>query len=134
MTNNNILDRIAQARNRSEYLALASSETLDLVAGAKSAAPIDVASSVAQSLFCASRIVIKSKGQPGSRMVNRTYDLRDANQAYDALETWGVRSRSNGAWMMCGLDRDAYYQMAIADKEQNISRHVTSFLQLVRKN
>lgn len=131
---NKIYDTIQAARsNPSELLALASSETLDLVAGHYRVSAQYAAPKTAQRLFNAKKIAIKSVGQPGSRSITKVYDLTNCSQAYDALETWGVRSRSNAAWLMCEGDANRYYEMATADGEENITRHVTSFLQLIRK-
>ena len=129
-----IFDTIQAARgNKSILLSLASSETLDLVAAHYDVSPQSAAPKTAQRLFAAEKIAIKSKGQPGSRTITREYDLTNDWQACQALQAWGVRSRSNAAWMMSGQDQNAYYAAAMANPE-TITRHVTTSLQLIRRN
>ena len=129
-----IFDTIQAARgNRSILLSLASSETLDLVAAHYDLSPQYAASKTAQRLFDAQKIAIKSTGQRGCRAITREYDLRNDVQACQALEDWGVQSRSNGAWMMSGEDMDKYMNLAY-HLPLAITRHVTTRLQLIRRN
>ena len=131
MTHNNILSHIAQARgNRKALLALASSDTLDLVSAAKDVTPIYAAKFVAQRLFDAPAITIKWKGQPGSRMFKRRYDLTDANQAYDALDRWGIRSEALHMWQQAG-SHEAFVEAAAAHPTMN-QNNITTELKLTR--
>ena len=131
MTNNGILNLIAAARgNRSELLALASSDNLDLVAYAKGVTPIYAAKFVAQRLFDAPTITIKWKGQPGSRTSKRCYDLTDANQAYDALAIWGIRSEALQMWQQAG-SHEAFVQAATSDPTIN-QNNITTELKIQR--
>ena len=90
---NDIITQIHAARgNRKALLALASSETCDQVAYERGVSPIYAATHVAQRLFDASEVTIRWKAHKNTPMRKRRYDLTDANQAYDALEMWGMRS------------------------------------------
>ena len=130
---NNIFNTIQAARgNRSKLLLLASSETLDLVAAHFNVSSQYAAPKTAQRLFDATRIAIKSNGQPGARAIMREYDLTNQMDACEALQDWGVQWRSYVAWMMGGEDQDAY--IAYAHKNPTtITRWVTSKLQLIRR-
>ena len=123
----------AREEGPSSMLSLASSDTLDAVAAFYNVSPQSAAPKTAQMLFSAKKIAIKSKGQPGSRAITREYDLTNQMQACQALQTWGVQARSNAAWMMTGQDQNAYYTAAMANPE-TITRHVTTSLQLIRRN
>jgi hypothetical protein len=99
----NIITQIADARgNRPALLALASSDTLDAVAGAKDVTPIYAAKFVAQRLFDAPAITMEWKGQPGSRTRKQRYDLTNSDQAYRALEIYGWRSEALAHWQATG--------------------------------
>lgn len=88
-----IISQIHAARgNRQALLALASSETCDEVAHAKGVSPQYAATFVAQRLFDAPAVTIRWKAHKNTPMRKKRYDLTDANQAYDALEMWGMRS------------------------------------------
>ena len=131
---NSIFDTIQAARyNKSILLSLASSETLDLVAAHYDVSPQSAAPKTAQRLFAAEKIAIKSKGQPGARAITREYDLTNQMQACQALQAWGVQSRSHAAWMMTGEDMDTY-STAVKASPETITRHVTTSLQLIRRN
>lgn len=129
MTHNNIISQIADARgNRPALLALASSDTLDLVAGAKDVTPIYAAKFVAQRLFDAHAITIKWKGQPGSRSRKQRYDLTNSDQAFRALEIYGWRSEALAHWLATG-NMDAFVTQLPQDMNQN---HVTTELKITR--
>jgi len=130
-----IISTIQAARgNRSALLALASSETLDLVAAAYNVSPQHAAPKVAQRLFDAKSVTIKGSSQTYSKGFSKRYDLTDENQACRALQTWGVRSLSNRVWHQVGKDIDAYYAAFEADKTGLLSRHNTVELKLIRHN
>jgi hypothetical protein len=130
---NDIISAIHSARgNRLALLALASSETLDLVAGVYSVSPQYAAPRVAQRLFDAESVTIKGSTQTYGKRFSKRYDLTDENQACQALEVWGVRSFSNQVWHQVGKDIDAYYVAFEADKTNLLSRHTTTSLQLIR--
>ena len=131
MTDNSILTLIANARgNRSELLALASSDNLDLVAYAKDVTPIYAAKFVAQRLFDAPAITMEWKGQPGSRTSKRRYDLTDPNQAYDALDRWGIRSEALQMWQQTG-SHEAFVQAAASHPTMN-QNNITTELKITR--
>lgn len=88
-----IISQIHAARgNRQALLALASSETCDEVSQTMNVAPIFAAAHVAQQLFDAPAVTIRWKAHKNTPMRKKRYDLTDADQAYDALEMWGMRS------------------------------------------
>lgn len=125
----NIINAIAEARgNRKALLALASSETLDLVAAAKDVSPIYAAKFVAQRLFDAPAITIKWKGQPGSRIRKQRYDLTDADQAHRALEVYGWRAEALAHWTATGNMND-FVDTLPTGMNQN---HVTTELNITR--
>lgn len=133
--NKDIISTIHAARgNRSALLALASSETLDLVAAAYNVSPQHAASKVAQRLFDAKSVTIKGSSQAYGKQFSKRYDLTDENQACRALQTWGVRSLSNRVWHQVGKDIDAYYAAFEADKTGLLPRHSTVELKLIRHN
>ena len=130
---NDIISAIHAARgNRPALLALASSETLDLVAAVYNVSPQYAAPHVAQRLFDAKSVTIKGSTQTYGKRFSKRYDLTDGNQACRALETWGVRSLSNRVWHQVGKDINAYYAAFEADKTDLLSRHTTIKLDLVR--
>jgi len=131
---NSIFDTIQAARgNRTALLSLASSETLDEVAAHYNVSPQYAGPKTAQRLFDATRIAIKSTGQPGARPITREYDLTNQMDACEALQDWGVQWRSYVAWVMGGEDHDAYITYAHKNPA-TITRWVTSKIELIRKN
>ena len=126
-----IITQIAEARgNRGALLALASSDTLDSVAHAKGVSPAYAATFVAQRLFDASDITIKSKGQPGSRIRSKRYDLTNGDQAYDALEAWGIRAEALTMWQECE-SHEAFVLAAEAHPTMN-PNNITTELKITR--
>lgn len=126
-----IIKQIAEARgNRKALLALASTDTCDGVAAIYDVRPIYCAPKVAQRVFDATEITIKSKGQPGSRTRSKRYDLRDNDQAYDALEAWATRSQALEMWQQCG-SHEAFVTAAKAHPTMN-PNNITTELKITR--
>lgn len=124
-----IINKISEARgNRKALLALANTDTCDQVAGIYRVSPIFAAPKVAQRVFDATEITIKSKGQPGSRIRSRRYDLTDNNQAYDALQAWGIRSEALAHWMQTGT-KETYVATLPAHMNQS---NITTELKITR--
>lgn len=126
-----IIKRISEARgNRKALLALASTNTCDQVASIYDVSPIFCAPKVAQRVFDAQAITIKSKGQPGSRTRSRRYDLTDNDQAYDALQAWETRSEALAHWIATG-SKEAYVATLPPHMNQN---NITTELKITRHN
>jgi len=131
---NSIVNKIkANRSNPNVLLDMASSDTLDLVAAHFNVSPQYAAPKTAQVLFGAQKIAIKSKGQPGSRYITRVYDLTDPSAACEALQDWGVGTRSRVEWVLSGYDAEAYLERALANPSK-ISRHVTTSIQVSKRN
>ena len=130
-----IVDTIKAAHgNRAELLSLASSHTLQLVAGHFDTTMQKAAPKVAQRLFDAKAVTITGTQQTYGRGFKRQYDLTDENQACAALRTWGLFSHSYAVFQGLGGNYEAHgpYLEECEKHPSQLYRHIITSLKLTR--